>query len=57
MQIEDVSGKGFAPGRTLQDEGDLPVGDRVLGKVVVDDEGVLAVPEEPFAHGASRIRG
>ena len=57
MKVKDVSGVGLAAGGPLEDKGDLPVGDGVLGKIVVDDEGVLAVFHEPFPDGATRVGG
>ena len=53
MEVEHVARVGFAAGRTLQDERDLAVGGGVLGKVVVDDERVLAVFHEPLADGGA----
>ena len=42
VQVEHVAGVGLAPGRAAQQQGDLAVGHGLLGKVVVDDEHVLA---------------
>lgn len=41
VEVEDVSGVGLATGGTTEEEGHLTVGDGLLGKVVVDDAGVL----------------
>ena len=42
VQIEHVAGVGLAAGRTLQQQAHRAVGDGVLGKIVVDDQHVLA---------------
>ena len=57
MQIEDVAGIRFAAGRAFQNQGDLTVGDGVLGKIIVNDEGIHAIFHEPFAHGGPGERG
>ena len=56
MEVEHVARVGFAAGRALQDERDLAVGGGVLGKVIVDDERVLAVFHEPLADGGAGER-
>ena len=56
MQIEDVAGIGLTSGRTVQQQGDLTVGNRLLGEIVIDDEDILALVHEIFAHGRARIR-
>jgi len=56
VQVEDVTGISLAAGRALQDEGNLAVGDGVLGEVVIDDQGVHSVLHEPFAHGGAGVR-
>ena len=40
-----------------EEEGHLAVGDGLLGEVVVEDDGVLAVVAEVLSHGAARCRG
>ncbi len=61
MKIEDVSGIGFAAGWTTKKKGELPVGSRLLGEIVVDAEHVLgclallALPHEVFTHGRTGI--
>ncbi len=57
MQIEHVSGIGFAAGGPFQDEGDLAIGDSVLGKIIVYDQRIHSVVHKPFAHGATGKRG
>ena len=57
MQIEDVARIGLAAGRSAQQERHLPVGDRLLGQIVIDDQRMLAVIAEPFAHRTAGIGG
>ncbi len=57
MEVEDVAGVGLAAGRTPEQERHLAVGDGLLGQVVKDDEGVLAVVAEVLAQGAAGVRG
>src|SRR5581483_5123421 len=47
----------FAARWTAQQERDLPIGGRVLRKVVVDAEGVLAVVAEVLPERAARVGG
>ena len=57
VEVEDVARIGLAARRPLQHERHLPVGDGVLGQIVVDDQRVHAVVHEPFAHrGAGKRR-
>lgn len=53
MEVEDVSGVGLTSGRATEEEGHLTVGDGLLGQIVEDDEGVLAVVTEPLSDGGS----
>src|SRR5690606_34319264 len=57
VQVEHVARVGFAARRTAQQQRHLTIGDRLLGQVVVDDQGVHAVVAEPLAHGAAGERG
>ena len=57
VQIEDVAGIGLAAGGPAQEQRDLAVGRGLLGEVVVDAEGVLAVVAEVLADGAARVGG
>ena len=54
MQVEDVTGVSFTSGGTTKQKRHLTVSDSLLGQVVVDNQGVLAVVTEPLAHGATR---
>ena len=57
MQIEDVAGVRLAPGRAVQQQGNLTVGDGVLGEIVVYDQHIAALVHEIFAHrGAGKRR-
>ena len=57
VQVEDVARVRLAARRAAQQKRNLAVCDRLLGKVVVDDERVLAVVAEPkLADTAARIR-
>ena len=42
---------------TPEKKGHLPVGDGLLGKIVVDDQGVLSVVPEVLAHGGGGVGG
>src|SRR6185369_4697257 len=48
---------GFAPRRAAQQQGELTVGDGLLGEVIVDDQGVLAGIAEELAHGDAGVGG
>jgi len=56
VQVEHVAGVGLAARRPAEQQGELPVGNGLLGQVVVDDDGVLAVVAEVLAHGAAGER-
>jgi len=56
VQIEDVTGVGLTTGGSSQKEGHLSVGDGLLGKIVVDDEAVLAGVSEELTDGAAGVR-
>ena len=47
MKIEDITGVGLTSRGTAEQEGHLTVGNGLLGKIIVDDQGVLAVVTEP----------
>ena len=53
MEIEHVAGIGFAARRAAQQQRHLAIGDGLLGKIVIDDQGVHAVVAEILAHGAA----
>src|SRR5665213_596064 len=53
MQIKHVTGIGLAARRATQQQRHLAIGHSLLGKVVIDDDGVHAVVAEIFTHGAA----
>jgi hypothetical protein len=56
-QMNLLSGVSLTSGGTTKQQGHLTVGDGLLGQIVVDDEGVLAVVTEPFTDGTSSEGG
>lgn len=56
VEVEHITRVGLTTGRTTQQQRHLTVGDGLLGQIVVDDQGVLAVVTEELSHGASGIR-
>src|SRR5690606_18440869 len=56
VQIEHVTGIGFAARRAAQQQRHLTIGPGLLGQVVVNDESVLTAVAEVFAHRAARVR-
>ena len=57
MQIENVAGVSLASRGTADQQRQGTVSHSVLGKVIVDDEDVLALLHEVFAHGAAGVGG
>ena len=57
MKIEDITWESLTTGWASQEEGHLTVSDSLLGEIVVDDEGVLAVVTEVLANSATRVCG
>ncbi len=55
MKIENISRVSLSTRRSSEKKGHLSVGDGLLGKIVVDDEGVLAVVTEVLTDGASGV--
>ena len=56
VEIEHVARVGFTARRTAQQQGDLAVGNGLLGQVVVHDQSVFTAVAEVFAHGATGVR-
>lgn len=54
VEVENVTGVGLTSGGTTKQQGHLTVGNGLLGQIVVDDEGVLAVVTEPLSDGGWR---
>lgn len=48
VEVEDITGVSLTSGRATEEEGHLTVGNGLLGQIVVDDNGVLAVITEVF---------
>lgn len=57
VEIEHISWVGLSTGWSSQQEGHLSVGDGLLGKIVVDDEGVSSVISEELTDGGSGVWG
>src|SRR5215213_3376771 len=57
MEVEDVPRIRLAAWRASEEQHHLPVGDGVLGEVVVDKERILATVHEELADGAPRVWG
>src|SRR5207302_11074079 len=57
VQVEDVTRVGLAARRPAQQQRELPVGLGLLGQVVVDDAGGVALVHPVLAHGAPAVRG
>jgi hypothetical protein len=55
VEIEDITGVSLTTGGTSEEEGHLSVGDGLLGEIVVDDQGMLAVVSEVLTDGAARV--
>src|SRR5699024_4298823 len=55
MQVKDITRIGLTAGRALKQQAQRAVGDGVLGKVVVDDQHVLAIVHKIFAQRAAGI--
>lgn len=53
VQVENVTRVGLTTGGTTEQQRHLTVGDGLLGKVIVDDDGVAAVVTEPLTHGTT----
>ena len=56
VEVENVTGVGLTSRGTTEQERHLTVGDGLLGEIVVDDDGVLAVVTEVLTHGGTSER-
>ncbi len=56
MEIEHVAWVRFTSWWTAQQQGDLTVGNGLLGQVIVNDQGVFTAVTEELAHGAAGVR-
>jgi hypothetical protein len=57
VEVEDVSGVGLTTRGTTEEQRHLAVSDGLLGKIVIDDQGVLAVVTEVLSHGGTGVGG
>ena len=57
MVVENIARISFTARRTSQQQGNLPVGGRLFGKIVIYNQGMLAFVAKIFSHGAAGIRG
>ena len=57
VQVENVAGVGFTSRGTANQQRKCTVRDGVLGQVVINNEDVLALMHEIFAHGAAGVGG
>jgi hypothetical protein len=57
VEVEDITGVGFTAGGTAEKEGELTVGDGLLGKIVVDDEAVTTAVHEVLTAGDTGVGG
>jgi len=51
VEVEHVAGIGFATRWATEQQRELAIGLCLLGQIVINDQGVLAVVAEPLAHG------
>ncbi len=56
MEIENVTRICFTSWRTAEQQGKLTIGNGLLGKVIIDDQGMLAAVAEELAHGNAGVR-
>jgi hypothetical protein len=56
VEVEDVTWISLTSGWTTEKEGHLTVGNSLLGEIVEDDKGVLAIVTEPLTHGGTGER-
>ena len=55
VAVEHVARIGFASGRTPHQQRQLAIRDRLLGQIVIDDQGVLALEHEVLGHRRAGI--
>ena len=55
MAIKDIAGVGLTAGRTTQQQGHLTISLGLLGEVVVDHQGGLALVHERFGQGRAGV--
>ena len=57
VEVEDVTRVGFTAGGTAEEEGELTVGNGLLGKIVVDDKAVTTAVHEVFTASDTGVGG
>ena len=57
MEVENVTRIGFTTGGALQHQRNLTISDRLLGKVIVDDERIHAIVHKELTHRCTREWG
>mmetsp|Transcript_1347 Transcript_1347/g.3373 ORF Transcript_1347/g.3373 Transcript_1347/m.3373 type:complete len:351 (+) Transcript_1347:318-1370(+) len=55
VEVEHISGVGLTAGGATEEQRHLTVGHSLLGKIIVEDNGVLAVVTEVLAHGGASV--
>ena len=56
VEVEDISWVSLTSWWTTEEKGHLTIGNGLLGQIVEDDDGVLAVVTEPLTHGGTGER-
>ena len=56
VQVENIAGICFASRRTTNQQRQSTVGNRMFGKVIIDNKHMLTLIHKVFAHGAAGIR-
>ena len=54
MEIKNIARIGFTTRWALEHQGNLAIGDRLLGKVIIDDESIHAIVHEELTHRCAR---
>lgn len=54
VEVENITGVSLTSWWTTEKKGHLTVSDGLLGKIVIDDDGVLSIISEPFTHRGLR---
>jgi hypothetical protein len=57
MQVENVTRVSLTTWGSSEEEGHLSVSNSLLGKIVIDDESMLAIISEVFSNSATGVRG
>jgi hypothetical protein len=55
VEIEDITWEGLTTGWASEQQGHLTVSNGLLGKIVVDDEGMLSIVTEVLTNSASGV--